>query len=85
MPATLAVELAMLGAGLSLNVRAAPARDHAGAIGFWSLIAVLLAAYFGNAFGPPPPSVEAIAIAGLLIGPVFGLWAWWADRHRGPL
>ena len=82
-PATLALEGAMFAAGVWLYVRAAPARDRAGAIGFWSLIAVLLAVYAGNAFGPPPPSVEAVAVAGLLAGPVFGLWAWRTDRHRG--
>lgn len=84
-PATLAVELAMFGAGLWLYVRAAPARDRTGTFAFWSLIGVLVLAYLGNAFGPPPPSVEAVAVAGLLIGPVFGLWAAWADRHRGAM
>jgi len=82
-PATLAVELSMFAIGIALYVRAAPARDRTGFLAFWGLIAFLLVAYFGNAFGPPPPSVQAIAIIGIISGPVLGLWAWWADRHRG--
>jgi len=84
-PATLAVELTMFAIGVAIYTRAAPARDRTGSLAFWSLIAFLLAAYFGNAFGPPPPGVQAIAIVGVISGPALGLWAWWADRHRGPL
>jgi hypothetical protein len=82
-PATRAVELAMFAIGVAIYVRAAPARDRTGFFAFWGLIAFLLVAYAGNAFGPPPPNVQAIAIIGIVSGPVLGLWAWWADRHRG--
>lgn len=82
-PATMLVECAMFAAGVAIYVRAAPARDRIGTFAFWGLIAFLVVAYFGNAFGPPPPSVAAIAAVGLISGPVLGLWAWWADRHRG--
>jgi hypothetical protein len=82
-PATMLVECAMFAAGVATYVRAAPSRDRIGTLAFWSLIAFLVVAYLGNAFGPPPPSVTAIAAIGLLTGPVLGLWAWWADRHRG--
>jgi hypothetical protein len=33
--------------------------------------------------GPPPPNVQAIAIAGLAGFVLFTAWGWWADRHRG--
>jgi hypothetical protein len=82
-PATLAVELTMFAIGVALYARAAPARDRTGSLAFWGLIGFLLLAYLGNAFGPPPPSVAAIAITGIVSGPLLGLWAWWADRHRG--
>lgn len=82
-PATLAVELSMFAIGVAIYARVATARDRAGFLAFWGLIAFLLIAYFANAFGPPPPGVQAIAIVGVVSGPVFGLWAWWADRHRG--
>ena len=83
-PATMIVEGAMLAAGVWLYSRNAPARDRVGSIAFWSLVGFLAIAYLANAFGPPPPNVSAIAITGLVSGPVLGLWAWWADRHRGP-
>jgi len=83
-PATLAVELAMFAIGIALYVRASPARDRTGFFAFWGLIAFLLVAYAGAAFGPPPPNVPAIAITGIAGGLLFTAWAGWADRHRGP-
>jgi membrane-bound metal-dependent hydrolase YbcI (DUF457 family) len=82
-PATLAVELTMFAIGVAIYARAAPARDRTGFFAFWGLIAFLLVAYAGAAFGPPPPNVNAIAIVGIAGGLLFTAWAWWADRHRG--
>ncbi len=82
-PGTLALEGVLFAAGVAIYVSTAPARDRIGAIAFWSLIGVLALAYLGNAFGPPPPSVPAIAWVGLAGGALFGVWAWWADHHRG--
>ena len=79
---TLALEGLMFVAGLALYLRTTKARDRAGVIGFWALIAVLLASYAGAAFGPPPPSVEAIAWAGLAGGGLTAVWGYWVDRHR---
>ena len=83
-PATLAVELATFAAGVWIYVRSAPAKDRIGAWAFWSLIVFLVIAYLGNAFGPPPPNVPAIAAVGIAGSALFRVWAWWADRHRGP-
>ena len=77
-PATMIVELAMVAAGVALYVR-----GRKPPLSFWCLIGFLLIAYFANAFGPPPPGVTAIAVAGLLSGPILGAWAWWADRKAG--
>jgi len=82
-PATLIVECAMFAAGVWIYVRSAPSRDRTGAWAFWGLIGFLVIAYLGNAFGPPPPNVQAIAIAGIAGFALFTAWAWWADRHRG--
>lgn len=84
-PATLIVECGMFAAGVWIYVRSSPARDRTGAWAFWGLIGFLVVAYLGNVFGPPPPSVQAIAIAGLAGFVLFTAWAWWADRHRGEL
>jgi hypothetical protein len=82
-PATMVTECAMFAAGIWLYVRSAPSRDRIGTWAFWSLIGFLAIAYLGNAFGPPPPNVTAIAIVGVAGGALFTAWAWWADRHRG--
>jgi hypothetical protein len=82
-PWTIVVEGAMFAAGVWIYVRAAPARDRIGAWAFRGLIAFLVLSYLGNVFGPPPPSVTAIAIAGIAGGALFTAWAWWIDRHRG--
>ena len=81
LPATLAVEGALFAAGLALYARATRPVDR---IGRWSLlgfVVFLLVSYIAAVFGPPPPSVEAVAWSG------FGVWllvAWgyWIDRHR---
>jgi hypothetical protein len=39
--------------------------------------------FIGNALGPPPPNVLAIAIAGLAGAALFTALSWWADNHRG--
>jgi len=79
--ATLAVELLTFAAGIGLYLRATRARDATGIWAFWGLVAFLGAVYAANLFGPPPPSVQAIAWVGhaqwLLVA-----WAYWVDRHR---
>jgi membrane-bound metal-dependent hydrolase YbcI (DUF457 family) len=79
---TLVVEGGMFAAGLWIYVRSAPARDRIGAIAFWLLIAVFLAAYLGNVLGPPPPSVAAVAAVGIAGTAILLGLAGWADRHR---
>jgi hypothetical protein len=41
----------------------------------------ILVIYLINLFGPPPPDVKMIAIAGNA-GWLLVLWAYWADKHR---
>jgi len=82
-PATLLVEGAMFAAGVWLYARAAPARDRTGALAFWGLVLFFLAAYLGDAFGPPPPNMTAVAVVGLIGAAIIVALAAWADRHRG--
>jgi membrane-bound metal-dependent hydrolase YbcI (DUF457 family) len=77
--ATLAVELPLFAIGLLLYLRTAPALR--GDWRLWTLVALLAAIYFGNLYGPPPPSIAAIAWVGqaqwLLVA-----FAYWVDRER---
>ena len=81
LPATVAVELAIFGAGVALYLRTTKAVDRVGSIALWSLVGFLLVIYAANLLGPPPPAVGPIAWAGhaqwLLVA-----WAYWVDRHR---
>jgi len=82
-PATLAVESVVFGAGLALYLRVTSARDRIGSIGLWTLVAFLLIVYLATSFGPPPPSAFAVAWSAeamwLLVA-----WGYWVDVHRMP-
>ena len=82
-PATIAIEGALFAIGVWIYARSAPSRDRIGTLAFWGLVVFLVVLYFANIFGPPPPSVTAIAIAGIAGAALFTAWSWWADRHRG--
>jgi membrane-bound metal-dependent hydrolase YbcI (DUF457 family) len=81
MAATLLVEIPIFVVGVGLYARCTRARDTAGRIGLWALVAFLAAIHAANLLGPPPPSVTAIAWIGhaqwLIV--VLGFWL---DRHR---
>ena len=81
LPATLLVEYAMFGAGIWIYTRATRPRDRLGSLLFWTFVLTLGALYPLSVFGPPPPSVQALAITGLL-SLLFVAWAYWIDRHR---
>ncbi len=78
---TIIVEGGIFIAGIILYLRATKAKDTIGTYGFWGLAAVLAAIYLGNIFGPPPPNVHALAVAGNALW-LFVAWAYWIDRHR---
>lgn len=74
---TLTVELTVFAAALALYVRGNPQVGRR--VSFWLLVAVLLASYFGAAFGPPPPDSRAIAFSALALWLLIP-WAWYIDR-----
>ena len=82
-PATLVVEFAIFGAGIWLYLGATRARDRWGSVLFWAFVLTLAVIYPMSVFGPPPPSVQVLAMTGLL-GWLFIAWAYWIDRHREP-
>jgi hypothetical protein len=81
MAATFAVELTIFAVGLVIYARTTVARDRVGSIGFWSLAAFLLAVFFANAFGPPPPTAAAVAWAAQAMW-LLVIWGYWVDGHR---
>jgi hypothetical protein len=81
-PATLIIEGSMYAAGLTIYLRATRARDRIGRWGFFALAAVLVVIYLAAAFGPPPPSIDALWVTALVGAVLLTAWAWWTDRHR---
>lgn len=79
--ATVAVEEAMLAAGLWIYIAHTTPRDG---VGRWSLVAFVVfttAIYASSILSPPPPSAKAVAWVGLAAW-LLPLWAGWFDRHR---
>ena len=83
-PGTLVVEFGLLAAGAWLYVSATRARERWGVALFWVFLATLSGIYIASFVGPPPPSVRALAVTGLL-GWLFVAWGYWIDRHRVPV
>ena len=83
LPLTIAIEIPVFALGAWLYARSTTPVDGIGRWGFAGLVGFLLLVQAGNLFGPPPPSVAAIAWAGhaqwLLV-----LWGFWIDNHRRP-
>jgi hypothetical protein len=80
-PATIAVESVMFVAGLGLYLATTRARSWAGHLSLWSFVALLVLAYVGSSFGPPPPNPDALGKVGLVMW-VFVPWAFWIERTR---
>ena len=79
--ATLLIELSLFALGVWLYFRSTRARDRAGSIGAWALVAFLLLVYVGNLTGDPPPSETVLAWVGQAQWLIV-LWGFWIDRHR---
>ena len=82
--ATIAVEVILFAAGTYLYITSTKAKNK---LGTWSLIILLIfliAIYFMNVFGDPPPNAEAIGYVGLLQW-IFIAWGYWVDGNRTSL
>jgi hypothetical protein len=79
--ATLVLELAMLAAGAAVYVVFRSRRQPVRPARLAGLLAGLIAVYLVNFFGPPPPSVTAIAVADLIGLLLLAALAAWADRR----
>ena len=79
--ATVAVEGLLFAAGVWVYARATRPADGIGRWSFVGLIVFLTAVYAANIFGPPPPSVAAVAWSAQAIW-LLVAWGYWIDRHR---
>ena len=67
--------------GMAIYFKATAAKNNIGKYVLWILIALLVAAYFANIFGPAPTDVNAIAWSAQLMW-IFVALAFWADHNR---
>jgi membrane-bound metal-dependent hydrolase YbcI (DUF457 family) len=81
MAATAAVEGALFAFCLWIYVRATRARDRIGRWALAGLVVFLVVIYAANLFGPPPPSIAAVAWSAQAIW-LLVAWGYWIDRHR---
>lgn len=79
--ATLAVEGLFFAACLWIYVRATRPADAAGRWWLVALVAFLVVVYLASIFGPPPPSVAAVAWTAQAMW-LLVAWGYWIDRHR---
>lgn len=77
----LALEMMAFAGGIFLYYRATKAKNKNGRYALMGLITFLLFVHIGNAFGPPPESINAVAWVGELQW-LFVIWAYWVDRNR---
>jgi len=80
-PATVIVEGLFFAIALWVYHTISLPRDGYGRWGYAAFVLLLLALYFGAAFGPPPPNIRALEFTGLAAW-LLPFWAGWFDRHR---
>ena len=78
---TLMVEGGLLVTGLLLYSSATRPKRRRGTIALAALIALAVVIWASGPFAPPPPSVSAVAGAGLALW-LFVPWAHWIERNR---
>jgi hypothetical protein len=81
---TIMVEALALALGVWVYLGSTAALDRIGSLGLWGLVGFLAVAYLTAIFGPPPPSVAAVAWPAQMMW-LLVLWGYWVDRHRAPL
>lgn len=79
--ATLAVELALLAAGVALYARLTQPLDRVGRWALIGLVAFLVAVYLATLFGPPPGTAAEVAWSAQAMW-LLVAWGYWIDRHR---
>jgi len=79
--ATLAVEVALLAAGVAVYARLTRPLDRVGRWALIGLVAFLVVIYLATLFGPPPGAAAEVAWSAQAMW-LLVAWGYWIDRHR---
>ena len=82
--ATVAVESVLFAIGVALMLSATRGRDRIGRWGLAVFVAFLCLAFIANLYSPPPPSIQAVGLASIILPCVLLPLVAWIDRHREP-
>jgi len=80
-PATIAVEGALLVIGIFFYMQTTSPKDRIGSLGFYGLVLLCAAMWISQPWAPPPPSATAVALGSLVLW-LFVPWSQWVDNHR---
>jgi membrane-bound metal-dependent hydrolase YbcI (DUF457 family) len=81
-PATLLLEGGFWLAAVVFYARAFPPKGRAGIFAYWTVVALLTLAWYGNISGPPPRDPRATPYVSLTLFSLAVAWAYWMDRLR---
>ncbi len=92
-PATLAIEIAILAAGATLYATLRSRRHPLRPVPFAVLLGVLLVTFVSSMFSAPPANMRYIGVGAIAVGVLMAALAWWVDRpaaevpteHRHPV
>jgi hypothetical protein len=79
---TLLVEGAIFVAGILVYCGVTRASDRTGSYSFWALMLLLGLVWLDGIFGPPPPTMTMVVVAGLAGATILIVWTGWIERHR---
>ncbi len=80
-PLSVIVEVFIFAIGVYFYISVTKAKNKIGNFALWGLIIFLVVIYAANVFSSPPPSVQAIGIAGLSQWLIVA-WAYWIGKNR---
>jgi hypothetical protein len=76
------VEGALWAGSLAFYARRTRPTSGFGRYGLWTLVGLLSVAWLSGVYGPPPPSIQVVAISALVATLVFVAWLWLLDARR---
>jgi hypothetical protein len=81
-PATILIEGGFWLAAVILYARTFRPRGRTGIFAFWTVVALLTLAWYGNISGPPPRDPHTAPYASLILFSLAVAWAYWMNRLR---